>query len=360
MPNGQRRDLGLGPYPEVTLAEARDRAAELRRQVRDGLDPLLEKKKARERALTFAEAAEQCWEERKPGFKNRKHGEQWIQSLRTYAFPTIGKTPIADLRHPEVKALLQPIWLTKKETARRVLQRVAEVVVWSIGEGLREHELPKAVIRKALGNQKIKVQHFEAVPVEDAPQIYAKIKKVGSFASEALRFQALTVLRPGAARQAQWDHIDLEHGLWAIPGSEMKTGEEHIVPLSKEALELVKALPRLEGSPFLFPGAKPKARAISDTYVRQVLHNFAPGATMHGWRSTFEDWAAENTNFPEAVIDSAMAHKLDDETKAAYRRTKFLDARAELMQTWANYLEGKITIVSRLDAAHRKKKAAAA
>src|SRR5690606_24422810 len=181
------------------------------------------------------------------------------------AFPTIGSTPIAELRHPEVKALLHPIWHTKKETARRVLQRVAEVVVWSIGEGLREHELPKSVIRKALGDQRMKVQHFDAVAVEDAPAVYEKLKALGSYAGEALRFQILTALRPGAARRARWEQVDLDLGLWTIPAAEMKSDEEHVVPLSKEALELLRDLPRVEGSPFLFPGSQPAKKALSDT-----------------------------------------------------------------------------------------------
>lgn len=357
-PSGIRRDMGVGSYPEVTLAEARTRSAEMRRQVRDGLDPLTEKKKARQRALTFREAAEECWGERRPGFRNPKHGMQWIQTLRTYAFPKVGHLPVADLHHSDVIDVLRPIWLEKKETARRVLQRVAEVVNWSIGRGLREHELPKTVIRTALGRQKLKSRHFAAVPVEEAPAIYAQVKASGSISGEALRLQILTALRPGVARQARWADFDLKHGLWVIPAELMKAGEEHVVALSKEAVTLVQAMPRVAGSEYVFPGLN-KKKAISDTSVSNVQKAIIKGVTMHGWRSTFEDWAAENTNFKQHVIDAAMAHKVDDEVKAAYRRTKFLDQRAELMQVWANFLEGRIAIVSRLDAAYRQKKAAA-
>jgi integrase len=330
--------------------------------VRDGLDPLEQRRLARRRTITFRMAAEQCWEERKSGFKNSKHRDQWINTLRTYAYPKIGEIPVSDLQHHEVRDALKPIWLTKKETARRVLQRIADTCSWAIGSGLRDAELPKKVIRDSLGKQKIKVRHFPAVPIEDAPRVYAGLKKDGSRAAEALRFQILTVLRPGIGRAALWPEVDLEHGLWTIPAERMKTDEEHVVPLSDGAIDilhLVKAIPTAdeEGTPFVFPSPmKPTKAAISDTSLKKAQAKIIDGVTLHGWRSTFEDWAAEYTSFDESIIDAAMAHALDDEVKAAYRRTLFLDQRLELMTQWEDFLEGRVEIRQGLDAAHRANK----
>lgn len=362
MPNGRRRDLGLGSFPDVGLAEARQRASDYRRMVRDGLDPLDERRKARRRAITFQEVAEDCWESRKKEFKNGKHVDQWINTLKAYVFPAIGQKPIGEVTHAEVTAALRPVWQEKKETARRVLQRVCDVCSYAVGLGLRESELPRKVIRDALGKQRKKVEHFAAVPVEDAPRVYQELYKKGTRASEALRFQILTALRPGIGRAALWEEIDWEHGIWTIPAARMKTDEEHKVPLSVSAIQIlqtVKAIPADDelDTPFVFPSpTKPKKQPISDTSLNKVQKEIVEGVTLHGWRSTFEDWAAEYTDFPEHVIDAAMAHALDDEVKAAYRRTAFLDQRLVLMQQWDDFLEGKTPIKQGLDAAHRASK----
>lgn len=365
VPSGKRRDIGLGSYPEVTLAEARERAAEFRRMVRDGLDPIHERKKARRAATTFKMAAEACWAERLPTYKNQKHGQQYITTLRTYAYPSIGDLPIAEVDHSHVKELLKPIWLEKKETARRVLQRIADVCTWAASEGLRDGELPKSVVRRGLSKQKIRQKNFAAVPIEEAPAIYAKLKAMDNAKANALRFQILTALRPGVGRTALWSEIDRQNGLWIIPAERMKTDEEHIVPLPPGALEIVNliaGIPTLdeEGSPFLFPSpTMPKRKAISDTSCMNVLKGLYKDSTLHGWRSTFEDWAAEYTDFAEYIIDAAMAHKLEDDVKAAYRRTKFLEERLKLMTAWDDFLEGRIEIRDTLDAAYRSRKRAA-
>ncbi len=311
-------------------------------------------------------AAEQCWEERKAAFKNGKHQQQWINTLRTYAYPNLGEIPIGDVHHSDVKTALQPIWLAKKETARRILQRICDVATWAVGEGLRDAELPRAVIRAGLGRQKKKVQHFAAVPVEDAPRVYAALKEKGTRAAEALRFQILTALRPGIGRAALWKEMDLKNGIWTIPADRMKTGEEHIVPLSESAIDIlfrIKTNPVIgeEGTPFIFPSPpKPNKMPISDTSLNKVQAEIIDGVTLHGWRSTFEDWAAEHTDFAASIIDAAMAHALEDEVKAAYRRTLFLDQRLDLMIEWGDFLEGRTKIVHGLDAAHRAKMRTAA
>ena len=361
VPSGKRRDIGLGSYPEVTLAEARQRAADYRRMTRDGLDPIEERKMARRASTTFETAAEACWKEKLPTFKNQKHGHQYITTLRTYAYPFIAKTPITDVDHVAVKDLLRPIWLTKKETASRVLQRVADVCSWAVSEGLREAELPRNVIRRGLPKQNKKVTSYAAVPLEDAPAMYAKLAEQDSPAANALRFQILTALRPGVGRTAQWSEFDLRNGLWNIPAERMKVDEEHIVPLSPGALTLIKMIKSMpldieRDSPFLFPSPrKPMQLAISDTSVTLVSKKLMDGITLHGWRSTFEDWATEYTDFPDSVIDAAMAHKQEDAVKAAYRRTKFLEQRLELMTQWNDFLEGRIEVRETLDGLHRKR-----
>lgn len=366
MPSGQRRDIGLGSYPEVSLAEARNRAADLRRMVRDGLDPIEERKRLRQAKVTFEEAAQLCWEAKKKSFKNGKHTDQWIQTLRTYAFPKIGRVRIADVSHSHAHDVLEPIWMEKKETARRVLQRIADVCAWAVSKDLRKAELSKKVVRDGLPPQKIKQKNFAAVSIEEAPAVYAKIKAAGSVASEALRFQILTALRPVVARTVRRHDIDLEHWLWIIPAGQMKTGQRHVVPLTEEASEIVadRIALMLDGeevdSPYLFPSPQNKEKAISSTSCAKVLKAISPGDTMHGWRSTFRDWAAEYTSFPKEIVEACLAHDLENEVEAAYLRSSRLDERLEVMQAWADFLEGHTEVRQNLNAALRRRERAKA
>lgn len=361
MPTGRRRDIGLGSYPEVSLAEARERAVELRRMVRDGLDPIEERRKLRQAKVTFEEAAELCWENKKLSFRNGKHADQWIQTLRTYVYPKLRHVRIADLHHLQVQEVLEPIWLVKKETAKRILQRIVEISVWAVSKDLRVAKLEPAVVRKGLGAQKIKKKKFAAVHVEEAPRVYQAIKEVGTTAAQALQFQILTALRPGVGRTALWEEFDLDNWLWVIPAERMKTGQQHVVPLPVEAcymIKLIKAIPTPgeEESPFVFPSpTAPNKRAISDTSCSNVLKEISPSDTMHGWRSTFRDWAAEYTDFPDHIIEACLAHELEDEVKAAYLRTLFLEERQQLMQAWEDFLEGRTEVRETLDAAFRRK-----
>lgn len=366
MPTGRRRDIGLGSFPDVSLAEARERAADLRRMVRDGLDPIEERRKRRNANVTFEEAAEQCWENKKKSFRNGKHADQWIQTLRTYAYPKLRTVRISDISHVQVQEVLEPIWLEKKETARRILQRIAEVCTWAVSKGLRSTELPRSVVRAGLGRQKMKKGNFAAVPIEEAPKVYQAIKAIGTTAAHALQFQILTALRPGVGRTALWEEFDLDNWLWVIPPKRMKTDQQHVVPLPVEAchlIKLIKAIPNPgeEGSPFVFPSpTAPDKRSISDTSCRKVLKGISPADTMHGWRSTFYDWARENTDFEEQFIDASLAHELKNEVKAAYQRTLFLEERQRLMQAWEDFLEGRTEVRETLDAAFRRKQRAAA
>jgi integrase len=359
VPTGERRDMGLGSYPEVSLAEARQRAADLRKMVRDGLDPIEERKKARAAGMTFAEVAEMVWEKRKQSFKNGKHVNQWIQTLRTYVFPKIGNMRVAKVDDALVAEVLEPIWMVKKETARRVLQRIADVTVHAKAKGYRPDIVDKRCVRELLAHQKITQTNFAAVLVEEAPEVYAKIKAVDSIASEALRFQILTALRPVVARSVRWEHIDLEHWLWVIPAKLMKTNKRHAVPLSNEAIDIVRlrqALPSPveQGSPFVFPSpTKPDRIPISETSCRKVLKAFAPD-TLHGWRATFKTWATDYTDYSRDLIEACLAHDLDDPVEAAYLRTTRLEDRLRVMQDWEDFLEGRVEIRHTLDAALRR------
>lgn len=366
MPTGRRRDIGLGSYPDVSLAEARERAADLRRMVRDGLDPIEERKKRRNANVTFEDAAEQCWEGKKKSFRNGKHADQWIQTLRTYAYPKLRHMRISEVTHSHVQEVLEPIWLEKKETARRILQRIVEISVWAVSKDLRAAKIEPAVVRSGLGAQRIKKKNFAAVSIEDAPQVYQAIKAVGTIAAQALQFQILTALRPAVGRGARWDEIDEENWLWVIPAERMKTDERFVVPLPEEALHILRLnkaipLPGHEESAFIFPSpTAPNKRPISDTSCSKVLKEISPVDTMHGWRSTFYDWARENTDFAPEFIDAALAHELKDEVKAAYQRTLFLEERQRLMQAWEDFLEGRTEVRETLDAAFRRRQRAAA
>jgi integrase len=273
---------------------------------------------------------------------------------------------IADVTHVHVQEVLEPIWLVKKETARRILQRIAEVFTWAVSKELRSTELARSVVRAGLGRQKIKKRNFPAVPIEEAPRVYQAIKALGTTAAQALQFQILTALRPAVGRGAMWSEFDFENWLWVIPAERMKMDQKFVVPLSEEACHLIKlnkAIPFAgnEDSPFVFPSpSAPMKRAISDTSCSKVLKEISPVDTMHGWRSTFYDWARENADVDPEFIDAALAHELKDEVKAAYQRTLFLDERQRLMQQWEDFLEGRTKPREGLDAAFRRKQRAAA
>jgi integrase len=344
-PHGRRRDVGLGKYPEVSLAEARDRVATFRRQVRDGLDPIEERRKAKEIVPTFADLAKQVHKERAGGYRNPKHAAQWITSL-DYVSKSLGPQPIDKITGPMIVRALKPIWTDKPETARRVLQRIGVVVAWAAAHGYRESEAPMKAIRMGLPPQTDKPKHHVALPYADAPAALQRLRaKPESVARACLEFTILTAARSGEARGATWDEIDLEAKTWTVPADRIKMGREHIVPLSGPALALVKRLHETRHSPLIFPGLAGKRRKpgkllmLSDVAISKALAEIAPGVTVHGWRSTFRDWCAEETAFPGEVAEMALAHAIGNRVEAAYRRGALLEKRRQLMEAWAAYLE---------------------
>ncbi|MXO49687.1 tyrosine-type recombinase/integrase [Erythrobacter gaetbuli] len=333
---GRRRDIGLGSTRDVTLARARENIRIAREAVAAGRDPI--------DALnpspmpTFEQLARRLHADRCPTYRNAKHRMQWINSLEKYVFPRIGDLPIDKVESSHLLEALSPIWLAKEETARRVLQRVAAVVAFAVPLGHRAHELPLAGIRQALPRQRHTVKHHAACSVGDAPSVYQKVRdQAGGTAGCALQLILLTAVRSGEARGARWCEFDLQDRTWIIPGERMKTGREHRVALSDEAVRLLQTVPRIENKAGLvFPNSVGKP--LSDTAVSKVFKRFAPGFTVHGWRSTFKDWSTTATEHPDDVSEAALAHVDTNKVRAAYKRTDLLDKRRALMADWNHFL----------------------
>jgi len=341
---GKLRDMGLGPAWDVTLAEARERAANLRRMLRDGQDPLAVKhaQKAEARALhekrmPFGRCAELYIETHRNGWKNPKHAAQWSATLTTYCVP-IWKLPVDTIDTALVMKCLDPIWTTKTETASRLRGRMESVLAWATVRGLRTGDNP-AAWRNHLDqllparNKVQAVEHRPALPYAEAAAFMAELRQRDSTAARVLELQILTASRPGEAAGAQWAEFDLQGAVWTIPAERMKAGKEHRIPLAPAAVKLLKALPQINGN--VFPGVK--NRPITTEAAMKLLKELRPGLTAHGFRSTFRDWAAETTSHPREVIEAAMAHRLKDAAEAAYQRGDLLQRRAVLMKDWAGY-----------------------
>ena len=340
-PSGKRRDIGLGRYPEVTLKEARDRAAEHRKTARDGLDPVVVKRKAKQTTPTFREAASRVHAERKGGFKNPKHAAQWLTTLREYAFPTIGNLPVDQITGPMIVGVMKKIWTAKPETARRVLQRVGTVIAWSAAHGYREHEAPMQAIRMGLPPQPKGTKNHAAIAYKDAPAFLRDLRGAEeTMGRTALEFLILTAARSGEARGAKWGEIDLEAATWTVPAERIKMAREHVVPLSAPALAIVKRLHEHRSHPELvFPSYTKKP--LTDAALSKVMREMGSTDTVHGWRSAFRDWGAEETAVASEVLEKALAHQIPNAVERAYRRGDLLEKRRQLMTAWANFLEDR-------------------
>lgn len=341
-PRGHRRDIGLGSFPGVGLAEARERVDELKRQVRNQLDPVAEKRKGRHTAIpTFEAAAAKAHDEQKSGWRNEKHRAQWLSSLKAYAFPAIGKLRVDVITAAMVRDLLLPIWLEKPETARRVKQRIGAVLDWAHSKGYREQEAPLRSISRGLPRQPKRVGHFAALPYDDLPELMSKLAERDSIGRLALRFLIFTAARSGEVRGARWSEIDAGNKTWTLPASRMKAGRVHIVPLSDSALIILETLraARAPGAdPLVFPGLR--GRPLSDMTLAKALRSAGgQGVTVHGFRSAFRDWVAEQTSFPGEWAEAALAHSVRNKVEAAYRRTQYLEQRRRLMDAWAAFIE---------------------
>ena len=340
---GDRRDIGLGSAKVLTLAEARAKAAELRRDIARGIDPIAEKKKVVDPVPTFRDAAIRVHADHKAAWKNGKHQAQWISTLETYAFPMIGDRPVDKIEGPLIRDVLAPIWLIKPETARRVRQRIGAVLDWSYVKGYRKTEAPMRSLSKGLPRQPRKDGHFAAMPYADVPKLIARLRERSSVGRLALEALILTAARSGEIRGATWSEVDLDTGVWSVPAERMKMRRVHHVPLAPQAID---AFRRAEGlrvpcSDLVFPGQKLKS-PVSDMTLLKVMRDMETGVTVHGFRSAFRDWVAEETNYPGEVAEAALAHAIPNKVKAAYRRTDFLEKRRSLMREWATFCTGLV------------------
>lgn len=334
--NGRRRDIGLGSLTLVTLKEAREAAFDIKREIQRGIDPVAERKKRRLEILTFKAAAAKVHAEQKAGWKIGKHQHQWLTTLEAYAFPQLGNRLVNDIEGPLIREVLLPIWLTKPETARRVKQRIGVVLDWAYANGMRATEAPMRSVGRVLPRQPRKDGHFAAMPYDQVPAFTAHLHTRISVSRLATEFLILTAARSGEVRGAKWSEIDLEAKLWTIPASRMKVGKEHVVPLSDAAMDVLARARRYHApcSNLLFPGRDVR-RPMSDMTLLKILRYAELPYTVHGFRSAFRDWAAEQTSYPGEVAEAALAHTVANRVEAAYRRTTYLDKRREMMAEWA-------------------------
>jgi integrase len=343
--NGRRHNRGLGPYPLVSLDDARDQAADIRRAARTGRDLIAEEEAQRARSVSFKQAFESMFDLRKEQLSNAKHLGQWTSTMETYVFPTIGKKAVSDVTPADILAILEPIWFEKAETAKRVLQRLELVFKSAILRGHREKASPCIGIAAELGVKNRDVEHHRALPYANVPAFIQVLRESPCQEVTKLAFEwlILTATRSGETRGARWEEIDSKSALWTIPKERMK-GEkarrrEHVVPLSKRCLEILQEARALNPkSDLLFPAPR-SGEELSDMTLTKVLRDrgFADVATAHGFRSSFRDWATESAKVREVVAEAALAHTVRDKTEAAYRRAAYLEERKALMRRWARY-----------------------
>lgn len=348
--HGRTRETGLGPATgrnAVTLSEARDLAAEMRLQVRAGIDPVEARKAAaRQRRLeaikgkTFRQLALEHIAAHESQWHNVKHRQQWRNTLKTYAFPVIGDMATAEIATEHVLQVLQPIWQAKPETASRLRGRIETILAAATVLGLRKGQNP-AAWRNHLAlilpaRARLSRGHHKAMPYADIPAFIERLQRVQAIGALALEFTILTAARTGETIGATWAEMDMERALWSIPSSRMKAGREHRVPLSSRARDVLALLPKFISNGFVFPGNQPGTR-ISNMTMAMLLKRMGESCTVHGFRSTFRDWAAEQTNHAPAVCETALAHSIGNKVEAAYRRGDMLEKRRPLARDWAAY-----------------------
>ena len=346
--DGKRREMGLGPYPVVTLEAAREHALECRRQVFAGRDPIEHRREKDTQVPTFRECAVAYIEANKHAWTNKKHADQWSNSLMTYAFPIIGSKNVANINIDHILKVLEPIWYEKNETAKRVQTRVAKILDYAIARKYRPSSNPAkwqgnldTILPKPTSIQKRK--HHPAMPLAEVSGFWKVLSSKQATSANALRLLILTATRTSEVLKASWDEIDLDQEIWVIPKERMKTKKEHRVPLSKQAIRLLRELPRVSGSNYLFPGYR-QGSTLSNMAMQTLMRKmgYETGSEQgdyvpHGFRSTFRDWAGEVSNYPRDVAEMALAHTIDNKVEAAYRRGDLFKKRAEMMQEWADF-----------------------
>jgi len=361
---GKRRDLGLGSYPSVALADAREAARAARAKLAQGIDPIEDRRRARARlvaeihtGMTFGESAKRYIASHEKGWKNAKHAQQWQRSLDMYAMPVLGRVPVRDISLAMVLRVLEPIWSKKTETATRLRGRIESVIDWAIARGYRTDSNParwKGLLDKLLPapGKVSKTTHFQALPYAQLPAFMKQLQEQEGMGAKALLFVILTASRSGEARGATWAEMDLAARVWTIPAERMKASKAHRVPLSDASVALLQEMKslaisaaRTSGKSYVFPSPSSRdpelGSQLSDMTLTAVLRRLKVEAVPHGFRSTFRDWCAEQTDYPNEVAEMALAHAVGNKVEAAYRRGDLLMKRQQLMQDWANYACGK-------------------
>ena len=344
--DGRRRDIGLGGYPAVSLGEARSLAVGNQTAIAKGLDPVVEKR--RSAIPTFREATRKTHQANLPRWRNQRHALSWLQTLERHAFPILGNMLVDRISRADVLAVLTPIWGGKEETAipetaRRVRQRIRTVMRWAMAHGFIELNPAGEAIDGALPPMPKFKAHLRALPYEEVAQALEVVdaSQASLAAKSCLRFAVLTAARSGEARGAHWDEVDLERALWTVPAGRMKGSLEHRVPLSDAASAVLKGAAILrDGSGLIFPSPMRRGQPLSDMTLTKVLRatGLAERATVHGFRSSFRDWAAECTSAPHAVMELSLAHRVGSAVEQAYARSDLLDQRRTLMNAWADFV----------------------
>lgn len=347
MIGGRRREIGLGGYPTVKLADARQKARDALDGIKKGIDPVSQRAAARTEIIasrpseiTFDEASSRFIAAKESEWKNAKHGAQWVATLNTYASPVIGKMRVQDVSLAHVLNILEPIWATKTETAARLRGRIESVLSWATVRGYRQGENPArwkghldAIL--AAPSKVAKTKHHAALSWRDLGAFMAKLRKQEGMGARALEFAILCAARSGEVRGMRWNEVDFDNGVWTCPAERMKAGKAHRVPMSDAALDLLRRLPNIDDNELCFPA--PRGGMLSDMTLTAVLRRMQVNAVPHGFRSTFRDWSAEVTAYPRDMAEMALAHSIGDKVEAAYRRGDMLDKRRRMMEDWAAF-----------------------
>lgn len=348
MMNGKAREMGLGSLDILSLAEAREKAADARKLLNAGSDPILAKRIQETKIAdshSFQECAQKYIDTYSSTWKNPKHRNQWKNTLTTYAYPVIGEINVKDVELHHIKTILEPIWHNKNETASRLRGRIERILDWAKVSGLREGENP-ARWRGHLENlfpkpSKVQtIQHFEALPYQKLPVFFKELLFRSDVSALALKLLILTATRTNEIIAARWDEFDLKKALWTIPALRMKMGKEHRIPLCKSAIELLKKLAEMKDSEYVFTSVRGKH--LSNMAMLQLLKRWPEekykNYTVHGFRSSFRDWTAETTDYSNEVCEMALAHVISNKAEAAYRRGDLLEKRKQLMYEWESFL----------------------
>jgi len=341
--------MGLGSFPGIGLADARTSVLKCRRLMTKGVDPIEARRMEAKRIPVFTACAARYIRGHRHGWQNAKHARQWVSTLKTYARPIIGRKPVNAITTEDILQILSPIWATKTETAKRVQGRIENIMDFAAAHQYRDPLNParwRGHLDKLLPRpSRVKeVSHRPAMPYPDVPEFFDELSRNRSVSAMALKLLILTATRTREVLHAEWREIDLLGGIWTVPASRMKTRRQHRVPLSDSAMTVLKALPCIDGCPYLFPGSR-NGRPLSNMALLQLMRGMGYGVNgsrgdyvPHGFRSAFRDWSGEVSSFPREVAEMALAHAIDNKVEAAYRRGDLFTKRRKMMQAWADYL----------------------